>query len=397
MQGHRDRTVGALARRRSSTPSIQLDSDEDKRARECTAGARQSDCAPNENGAERTVISDGRQAAVASFGRTAPTMRRSARSMTSMTGLVSGRATMLATADLEPAGQVSALTDLCPRCRKPSFQRCLARSRRSSSTRAGDVDRRTLPPALACRAPRENPRDRERSPSIAEAGVGQGLLRWEGRGPSRSTTVTIDVDCRAMLALMTFFDVLPPEPWDSPPPPEPPALPAWEGPPYGVVPGVVGLELLLAQTDRLAVYLPELIVYPDIVVLRLQLLGRRSPRQGIESGPGTWRFGVQFSDGTKVTSYGLGFDALRASTPNAGDGWIGKPSAAFLQPQDHRLIRGGTTWDLEYWLAPLPPLGAVTLACEWPNIEMGLTTATIEADAIRDAAGRVRDLWRTGF
>jgi len=38
----------------------------------------------------------------------------------------------------------------------------------------------------------------------------------------------------------------------------------------------------------------------------------------------------------------------------------------------------------------------VTLACDWPNIEMGLTTATIEADAIRDAARRVRDRWRTG-
>jgi hypothetical protein len=197
---------------------------------------------------------------------------------------------------------------------------------------------------------------------------------------------------------MTFFDVLPPEPWDSPPPPEPPALPAWEGPPYGVVPGVVGLELLLAHTDRLAVYLPELIVYPDVVVLRLQLLGRRIPRPGVESGPGTWRFGVQFSDGSKATSYGLGFDALRASTPNLGGGQIGggEPSAAFLQPQVQGLSRGGTTWGLGYWLHPLPPPGAVTLACEWPNIEMGLTTATIEAAAIRDAAGRVRDLWRTG-
>jgi hypothetical protein len=43
---------------------------------------------------------------------------------------------------------------------------------------------------------------------------------------------------------------------------------------------VVGLELLLARTDRLAVYLPELIVYLDVVVLRLQLLGRRTPATG---------------------------------------------------------------------------------------------------------------------
>jgi hypothetical protein len=224
-------------------------------------------------------------------------------------------------------------------------------------------------------------------------GVGQTAAALE---PSR--TVTIDVACCTILAVVTFFDPLPPEPWDSPPPPEPPALPAWEGPPYGVVPGVVGLELLLAHTDRLAVYLPELIVYPDVVVLRLQLLGRRITRPGIESGPGTWRFGLRFSDGGKATSYGLGFDALRASTPKAGGSRIGggEPSAARLQPEAQGLSRGGTTWGLEYWLQPLPPPGAVTLACEWPNIEMGLTTATIEADAIRDAADRIRDLWRTG-
>lgn len=207
-----------------------------------------------------------------------------------------------------------------------------------------------------------------------------------------------NVGCCAILTVMTFFDVLPPEPWDSSSPSEPPALPTWEGPPYGVVPGVVGLELLLAHTDDLAVYLPELIVYPNIVVFRLQLLGRRIPRPGIESGPGTWRFGVQLSDGSRARSYGLGFDALRASTPSAGGDPIrgGEPSAAFLQPQAHGLSHGGTTWGLEYWLGPLPPPGAVTLACEWPNIEMGLRTATIEADAIRDAAGRVRDLWGTG-
>jgi hypothetical protein len=86
-----------------------------------------------------------------------------------------------------------------------------------------------------------------------------------------------------------------------------------------VADGVVGLELLLAYTDRLAVYLPELIVYPDVVVLRLQLLGRQPPQPGIETGPGRWRFGVQFSDGAKATSKGSGsmlFARLRP-TPEA--------------------------------------------------------------------------------
>jgi hypothetical protein len=197
---------------------------------------------------------------------------------------------------------------------------------------------------------------------------------------------------------MTFSDVLPPEPWDSPPPPERP-VPTWEGPPYGVVPGLVGLELLLAHIDRLAVYLPELTVYPNFVVFRLQLLSSGVPRLGIESGRGTWPLGVQFSNDSKATSCGIGFDARRASTPNVEGDRIGddQPSPASLQPQTHKLSRGLTSWGLDYWLGPLPPPGAVTLACEWPKIELGLTTATINADAIRDAAGRVRDLWGAGL
>ena len=74
----------------------------------------------------------------------------------------------------------------------------------------------------------------------------------------------------------------------------------------------------------------------------------------------------------------------------------GEPSAPRLQAQAHALSRGGTTWGLEYWLQPLPPPAALTLACEWPNIELSLTTATIQVDAIHDAAGRIRDLWTTG-
>jgi len=120
----------------------------------------------------------------------------------------------------------------------------------------------------------------------------------------------VDVDNAAHEPLqtlfMSFFDDPPPEPPTRPRPLEPVSVPPWSGPGHGVAAGVLALELLLAQTDRLAVYLPDLLIYPTGLSLQLQLLGRRSPRPGIESGPGTWRFGVQFSDGSKATQLRAG-------------------------------------------------------------------------------------------
>lgn len=102
--------------------------------------------------------------------------------------------------------------------------------------------------------------------------------------------------------------------------------PPWVGPADGVIPGVVGLELVLACTERLAVYLPELLVYPAGVALRLLLVGRGPLSPGILTSPGSWRFGVQFSDGRKATSYGLGTTAPGAGA-TAVDISIGEPSA----------------------------------------------------------------------
>jgi hypothetical protein len=104
-----------------------------------------------------------------------------------------------------------------------------------------------------------------------------------------------------------------------------------------VIPGVVALELVLAHTERLAVYLPELLVYPVGVVLRLLLVRREPLSPGLVSSPGTWRFGVQFSDGRKATSYGLGI-----TTPGAGATVVGttrRAITASANPENSRAQR----------------------------------------------------------
>lgn len=165
------------------------------------------------------------------------------------------------------------------------------------------------------------------------------------------------------------------------------------------MPGVVSLELLLVNTDRHAVWIGEADVYPSGLVLTVVLHGRRPAPPGLESGPGTWRFGVQFSDGRKATVYGVGL-ARPAGDISASTTVTARASGAKSQaPPQGPLLRprggGGSrsVWRQEYWLWPLPPSGDLLIAWEWPNADTDLTMTIISADPLLDAAGRARELW----
>ena len=54
---------------------------------------------------------------------------------------------------------------------------------------------------------------------------------------------------------------------------------------------------------------------------------------------------------------------------------------------------GGTAWDTEYWLWPLPPAGPFAFVCEWPARGIAESRAEIDAAAILEAAGRASTLW----
>ena len=52
-----------------------------------------------------------------------------------------------------------------------------------------------------------------------------------------------------------------------------------------------------------------------------------------------------------------------------------------------------TRFRQDYWLWPLPPPGDLLIACKWPNVELPLTTATVAAGQLREAADQARELW----
>jgi hypothetical protein len=174
------------------------------------------------------------------------------------------------------------------------------------------------------------------------------------------------------------------------------------GPPEHVAPGVALLELMLVNVGRHTVWIGHADVYPSGLALRVDLHGREPAPPGLESGPGTWRFGVQFSDGRKATSFGLGAFSVggggtvaasvsRAATAVARGHGGSSPEGPLLRPQGGAGSR--TVWRQGYWLWPLPPPGDLLIACEWPNAGIELTTATFSADVLRDAASRAQELW----
>lgn len=185
-----------------------------------------------------------------------------------------------------------------------------------------------------------------------------------------------------------------------PPPPEPEPdfrqLP-WVGPPHGALPGVVALELVLAQTEKVAVYVLTLLAYQsgfefDVMTISAQrwnddfdpmMFGHphRAGRHGAGEGlpAELLRIGVQFADGAKATNI-AGFHHDQAPPPgpvmNSGGGG-----------------GGGGQWHQNQWVWPLPPPGPLSFVCEWPAAGIALTRSEIDAQTILDAAGRAEALF----
>ncbi len=164
--------------------------------------------------------------------------------------------------------------------------------------------------------------------------------------------------------------------------------------------GVVALELVLAHTERVAIYIARLLGYPtgfgfDVVMIAAAagqdeqldmgaaLFGhhhRRGRHRQLDAlDPERLRLGVQFSDGQKATNIGA-FDYTQD-----------EPSGPVMH------AGGGGGGDREYhqeqWVWPLPPPGRLSFVCEWPAAGIELTRHEIDAQSILDAAGRAQTLF----
>jgi hypothetical protein len=190
---------------------------------------------------------------------------------------------------------------------------------------------------------------------------------------------------------VSFFEPPPP-----PPEPEQPQNPEWLGPGENVLPAPFPLWLVLARTDNVALAVHDGLAYPNGFAFTLSLR-RRRPREGPgddpihlwhtargELPPEALRLGIQLADGRKATV----FDHRR---------WF-----AATEPPDRPVLvqRGGSggmhSWELGFWVWPLPPPGALAFVVEWPSEGIPLTSVDVDAGEIREAAARAEELWPNG-
>ncbi len=179
-----------------------------------------------------------------------------------------------------------------------------------------------------------------------------------------------------------------------------PIRPPWSGPPEGTLPGVVPLELLLARSDKAAVYVTHLAVYPAGFELEIQaaaaageedeqlefdhdLFGRHwpSPGRNRELPAELLRIGVQFADGSKATT--------TAGMPHHRQDQV--PPGPVMWPLAGG--GGGGRWHQGYWIWPLPKGGPLQLVCEWPAADIPLTRKQMDTKVILEAANRAQSIF----
>ena len=191
----------------------------------------------------------------------------------------------------------------------------------------------------------------------------------------------------------------------SEPPVQPPAgvarvkvvsPPAWIAPPHNVLPGITPVQVIVARTDETVIAVAGIQGYPAGFSFTLSLRLRNLSAQEEQRLPYLFdstdpeddalagdflRFGVQFADGRKATTLD--------HPPYDPEGQA--PDRPVLR--EHGGGGGGTAWDMEYWLWPLPPAGPFAFVCEWPARGIAESRAEVDAAAILEAAESAVILW----
>ena len=197
---------------------------------------------------------------------------------------------------------------------------------------------------------------------------------------------------------MGFFEPPPTPPERKPPPPAPP----WTQPPEEELGVSVPIRFVLARTPTIALAITGVAAYSTGFELTMRVRSRTdqlpisSLMMRLERGAALpddlLRFGVQYADGRKGTSIDLGRN-LAAWKEAWLEGREPVRPAGPIVMQRGGSGGGGRSYDWRWWIWPLPPPGALTLACEWPSNGITLTTHDLDAQPLLDAASRVERFW----
>jgi hypothetical protein len=162
------------------------------------------------------------------------------------------------------------------------------------------------------------------------------------------------------------------------------------------------MQFVLARSGKVALTIRHGLAYPQGFEFELECLMIGEPDDpedwmGFEGLPyyskkwarpdelpdGLFRFGLEFADGSKVTTLRF-YEEMHMKRPT--------------HPVLHSLgssSGGPGRRKARYWVWPLPQQGPVAFVCEWPALGIPLTRHEVDSSAIREASTRATPIWPT--
>jgi len=181
-----------------------------------------------------------------------------------------------------------------------------------------------------------------------------------------------------------------------------PRRPTWFGPPEGELGRTIALDSVIAQSESGVIAVSHAVVYSTGVAFDFvacarglsqsqasRLLHEQHMFEEEDLPDSLLRIGFEFGDGRRASN--LNWRAHRRLMvpdaepqdpilmPHAGGGGNAGGGSASLRPG--------------YWLWPLPRSGPLRISCEWPVVDIPLTTIEIDGGTLADAAAERIDLF----
>jgi hypothetical protein len=161
------------------------------------------------------------------------------------------------------------------------------------------------------------------------------------------------------------------------------------GPPDNELPGAVPFHAVLAKTDDLVVAVVGVDAHSTGMSVKIAVRLRRSDPSlhGLDplpygpGGGGPFLVGVAYPDGrtaSNVSSQRL----PDPFTPGDAPSLVGRGGGG-----------GGRTFEMDYWLTPMPPPGDLTIIVAWPTRDIPESRTVIPGDAIAQGVSANVELW----
>ena len=179
--------------------------------------------------------------------------------------------------------------------------------------------------------------------------------------------------------------------------------PVWFGPPDDELPVCVPLALVLARSNRAVIALSHVTAYSTGIAIEFVVQSRGVPEREAQRlfheqhmppiegdpAPAFLRVGVELADGSRASNIGGRHQSHDPERPPDGPILMQHGGGGGSSGQGRVTMRPG------FWMWPVPPPGVVRLLCEWPLLDIPLSSVELDGAALRAASERAVRLWES--